>query len=204
MPIFIRLIITFSISLFSIILYKLSPCPLRKSCTLAMVICSVGDIFMVSAPKLGTFSTYIGAGLFVTAHIIYGGGFYNNIKEQKLYIFNSSFRLGFIIMLATVVCLAICEFFLADEKKPIMFVLIILYIFAIGYNVCSMFSYSKHISGLSLILPPAVILFYITDIFIFLDMLGINSELRKYVWYLYPIAQLAIVLFNSPIKNNKE
>ena len=169
----------------------------------AMLLSSVGDIFMVNADKIGQYSTYIGAGLFIAAHIIYGTGFYEDTKAKGKKIFNPSFYVGLALMIISVLWLGYEEFFVASEKKPIMFFLILIYISAIGYNVCSQFSYAGNEKGASMILPPAIIVFYITDIFIFLNMLNINNGLRQYVWFAYPVAQLAIILFNGKFEKKK-
>ncbi len=200
-PIYIRMITTALLSLLAVVLYLVRPCTLRKNCMLAMLVCSLGDVFMVNAGRIGEFSTFIGAGLFIAAHIMYGMGFYQEIKDKKQKIINSNFVVALVIMVSSVIGL-LCFELTASVKKPVMFVLILLYISAIGYNVCSMFSYAGWNKKLSVLLQPAVVLFYITDIFIFFDMLEINSELRKYVWHFYPIAQLVIILCNSSLKRS--
>lgn len=198
MPVYVKMMITAMLSVTAVILYKIFPSDLRKSCMIAMLLSSVGDVFMVNTPKIGEYSTFIGAGFFIAAHIVYGGGFYSEIRKNGNRIMRFPFWLGFGIMLLSAVLLGAAEFTLPEEKKPVMFLLILVYIAAIGYNVCSEFAFSVYEKKLTLILPFSVILFYITDVFIFLNMLGINDSLRQYVWYFYPAAQLMIILFNSP------
>lgn len=203
MPVYVKMMITAMLSVTAVILYKLFPLSLRKSCMIAMLLSSVGDVFMVNTPKIGEYSTFIGAGFFIAAHIVYGRGFYSEIRKKERKITTPFFWAGFIVMLLSAVWLGILEFTGAQEKKPVMFLLILVYIAAIGYNVCSMFAYSGYEKKATFILPPSVILFYITDVFIFLNMLGINNSLRQYVWYFYPVAQLMIILFNSPLKKSE-
>lgn len=203
MPVYAKMIITALLSITAVTIYIKLPCTLRKSCMIAMLLSSAGDVFMVNAPVTGPFSTYVGAGFFIAAHLVYGGGFYGEMKKADTVIINPSFFTGLAIMLLSAAGLGVAEFAGSTGKKPVLFVLILVYIAAIGYNVCSMFSYAENKKGLTFLLPPAVILFYITDVFIFLDMLEINGSLRQYVWWFYPIAQLVIILFNSPFKKEE-
>ena len=103
-------------------------------------------------------------------------------------------------MVLTAAGLGIAAFTVPEKPQTVMFLLILLYIAVIGYNLCSNFAYSFSAKGARLILPLAIVLFYATDIFIFLEMLDITDALRYYVWYGYPPAQLALILFNSPLK----
>lgn len=199
-PDYARMIITFCLSAFSLLMFLIYRSELRKNCMFAMFICSLGDIFMVFRDKIGDFSAFLGAGLFIAAHILYGSGFYKEIRKSNNRISNPGFYCACCLMIISAICLGISEFSGNQPVMPVMFVLILLYIAAIGYNVCSMFSYAYIFKKGAFVLPFAVILFYITDIFIFLDMLQINGTLRQYVWCFYPLAQLCILLFNSPIR----
>lgn len=201
-PDYARMIITFCLSAVSLVLFLVYRHELRKSCMLAMFICSVGDIFMVFRDEIGAFSAFIGAGLFIAAHILYGSGFYKEIKRNKRRIINPGFYIACCLMALSAIWLGVSEFSGKQPAMPVMFALILLYIAAIAYNVCSMFSYAYHFKKSAVVLPFAVTLFYITDIFIFLDMLQINVSLRQYVWCFYPPAQLCILLFNSPLKKS--
>lgn len=203
MPVYIKMMITAMLSVTAVILYVIFPSDLRKNCMIAMLLSSVGDVFMVNTPKTGEYSTFIGAGFFIGAHIVYGGGFCREIRKKGKKVTGFPFYLGLGIMLLSAVLLGVGEFTISAEKKPIMFLLILVYIVAIGYNVCSEFAFSGYEKKLTLILPFSVLLFYITDVFIFLDMLKINDSLRQYVWYFYPVAQLMIILFNSTFTGKK-
>ncbi|MCQ2463799.1 MAG: lysoplasmalogenase family protein [Clostridia bacterium] len=203
MPIFLKVIISVSLSIISVLLFACLKDKSRKGCMAAMLLSTAGDLFMVNIFSLENINTYIGAGFFIAAHIVYVGVFTDNCKKRGYKYFSPGFFTGAAVMLFSVIALSAAEFGFANEKKPVMFCLILIYIAAIGYNLCSQFSYAFSKKGISLILPFAITVFYITDIFIFLNMLDINNDLRQYVWYFYPFAQLAIILFNSDLKKEK-
>lgn len=167
---------------------------------IAMLLSTAGDLFMVNVFSLENINTYIGAALFIAAHIVYAGVFVDRCKLLGYKYFSPGFFCGLSVMVISAVGLAVAEFGFAQEKKPVMFFLILIYVAVIGYNLCSQFTYAFAKTGLALILPFAITVFYATDIFIFLNMLNINNDLRQYVWYFYPFAQLAIILFNSEFK----
>ena len=199
-PIYARMIMTALLSLTAVILFLIFRTSARRDCMTAMLLSSVGDMFMVNVFGLGQFSTYIGAAMFIAAHIVYGGCFLKLSKATGKKYINSGFIVGLVIMIASALLLGVLAFTVPAEPKPIMFALILIYIAAIAYNVCGNFSYGFNAKGIRLILPAAVLVFYVTDVFIFFDMLGINSDLRQFVWYAYPLAQLALILFNSEFK----
>ncbi|MBP9988146.1 MAG: hypothetical protein KBT46_01470 [Ruminococcus sp.] len=202
-PVYLRMIITALLSLISVLMFCIYKTEVRKNVMLAMLLSSVGDVFMVNSASIGVFSTYIGAAIFIAAHLVYGESFRKQIKSVGEKPYNIMFFIGIAIMITSAVVLGVLAFTVADEKKPIMFVLILFYIAAIGYNVCMNFSYAKIAGGTACILPFAILAFYLTDIFIFEDMLNIDHSMRKFVWLIYPEAQLLLILFNSGLKRKK-
>ena len=202
-PVFLRMIITALLSILAVILYAICKTEPRKDAMTAMLLSSVGDVFMVNSASIGEFATYIGAAAFIAAHIVYGECFRKQIKKRNAPFFNPAFIIGGAIMLISAAVLGYLAFTVPEQKKPVMFVLILFYIAAIGYNVCSEFSFAKVFGGIAWLLPFAVLAFYLTDYFIFEDMLNINHSLRQYVWLIYPEAQLLIVLLSSSLKRNK-
>lgn len=202
-PIYLRMIITALLSGVSVLMYGIYKTQIRKYVMIAMLLSSAGDIFMVNSASIGVFSTYIGAALFIAAHLIYGEGFRKQIVHIGGKSGNVMLYIGAAVMVISAVVLGVLAFTVADEKKPIMFVLILFYIAAIGYNLCMNFSYAKISGGTACILPFAILAFYLTDIFIFEDMLNIDHSMRKFVWLIYPEAQLLLILFNSSLKKAK-
>lgn len=202
-PVYLRMIITAVLSVLSVVLYLVYRTEPRKDSMLAMLLSSVGDVLIVNSASIGQLATYFGAAAFIAAHIIYGECFRKQIKKANGKYFNPLFFTGAAVMTVSAVIIGVLAFTVPAEKKPIMFVLILFYIAAIGYNVCSSFSISKVKGGLFGILPAAALAFYLTDIFIFEDMLNIDHNMRQFVWLIYPEAQLCLVLFNSSLKKEQ-
>lgn len=202
-PLYVKLIMTVALSTLSVFLYFRLGGISRKLCMIAMLLSTVGDFFMTDAFGMGSFSTYPGAAFFMAAHVVYGGCFVKAAKEREYKYFGCGFRTGLVFMVLTAAGLGIAAFTVPEKPQTVMFFLILLYIAVIGYNLCSNFAFSFAAKGIYLILPFAIVLFYATDIFIFLEMLNITDALRYYVWYGYPLAQLALILFNSPLKKEK-
>ena len=194
------MIITALLSTLSVVLYFVYRTEPRKDSMLAMLLSSGGDVLIVNSASIGQLATYFGAAAFIAAHIIYGECFRKQISKADGKYFNGLFYSGAVIMAVSAVIIGILAFTKPEEKKPVMFVLILFYIAAIGYNVCSSFSLAKVKGGLFRILPVAALAFYLTDIFIFEDMLNIDHSMRQYVWLIYPEAQLCLVLFNTKLK----
>ncbi len=199
-PLWLKIAMTVFLSALSVLLYFKLRGENRRLCMIAMLLSTVGDFFMTDVFGIGGFSTYPGAAFFMAAHIVYAGCFVKAAKARGIKYFGCGFWTGLVFMVLTAAALGIAAFTVPEEPQPVMFFLILLYIAIIGYNLCSNFAFSFAAKGQYLILPFAIVLFYATDIFIFLEMLGITDALRYYVWYGYPLAQLALILFNSPLK----
>lgn len=195
-----KMIMTAALSCVAVGMYVFLGGRSRRSCMLAMLLSSLGDVFMVDGIINWSLSTYVGAAFFISAHFVYADCFRKNGEERGFKYFGTGFYAGAAFMLLSVVMLAVLELTVPTEKMPLMFGLILIYIAVIGYNLCSGASFGFSAGGMFLVLPAALAVFYITDIFIFLDMLNIEHSLRSYVWYAYPAAQLCLVLFNSEFK----
>lgn len=204
LPQYSKWIMTAILSIIAIVMYLIFKGYLRKQVMIAMILSSLGDIFMTDMFGLGdTISAVPGALFFIIAHFVYGLCF---IKMDRLSGFkykNVGFYVGLAIMVATALALTIVGFTLCSEPAPVMYVLIMVYIAIIGFNVCGNFSYFTQIKGYRMILLPfAIILFYATDLWIFLDMLNVYDKLHHIVWYFYPVAQLILILFCGEFKKD--
>lgn len=202
-PVGAKMIMTALLSLTAIVLYALLGGRSRKECMLAMLLSTVGDIFMVDGVINWEYGVVIGAAAFIAAHFVYAACFKKNIAEAGYEYKNKGFKLGLVLMILSAVSLGILAFTVPEEPVTIMYFGILVYIAVIGYNLCTQFSFAFSAKGIYFILPFAITLFYATDLFIFNDMLNIEHSSIGYVWYGYPLAQLLIVLFNSPLKKEK-
>ena len=199
-PLYVKIIMTVALSAIAVFLFLRLGGQSRRLCMIAMLLSTVGDFFMTDVFGIGSFSTYPGAAFFMAAHVVYGGCFAKALKEKGGRYFGCGFWTGLVFMVPTAAGLGIAAFTIPEKPQTVMFLLILLYIAVIGYNLCSNFAFSFAEKGQYLVLPFAIILFYATDIFIFLEMLNVTDAMRYYVWYGYPLAQLALILFNSPLK----
>lgn len=202
-PLYVKIIMTVTLSALAVFLYFRLGGASRKLCMIAMLLSTVGDFFMTDTFGIGSFSTYPGAAFFMAAHMVYAGCFVKAAKDSGYKYFGCGFWTGLILMVLTAAGLGVAAFTVPEKPQTVMFFLILLYIAVIGYNLCSNFAFSFAAKGKYLILPFAIVLFYATDIFIFLEMLDITDALRYYVWYGYPLAQLALILFNSPLSRQE-
>lgn len=203
MPASVKIIMTALLSLTAIALFVFLGGMSRRDCMIAMLLSTVGDLFMIDGVIDLPVSTYVGAAFFMAAHVVYAGCFMKKSKAQGFEYKNKGFKLGLAIMLVSAAVLGVLAFTVPEEPIAVMFFLILIYIAVIGYNLCSQFSFAFSAKGIYFILPFAITLFYATDLFIFNDMLNIEHTTRNLVWYGYPLAQLLIILFNSPLKKEK-
>lgn len=199
-PLSAKLAMTFVLSATAVALFIWLGGKYRKQCMIAMLLSTCGDLFMVDDfIPLGDYGTYIGAAFFIAAHIVYGLCF-RQMSRQSGYKTNClGLYLGIAVMAASTIVLTVFNF-LAAEPAIIMFVLILVYIAVIGFHLVENFVFSFSARGISYILAFAVLIFYLSDVFIFLNMLGISDALRDYVWFVYPVAQLLLIVFNSPLR----
>ena len=192
-----KLIISFSLSILAIVLFLIFKGEQRKKCMYAMLLCTVGDVFMVNTFNLGSFNTYIGAAFFMAAHVIYGLCFLQSSKAKNYKIANKGFVIGIIISGLAAIVLGILAFTIPSEPQIVMYMLILIYLSIIAFNLVSQFSYAVAEGKIRKLLIVAMSLFLISDFVIFLSMLYITPEYNDFVWATYAPAQLLIILFNS-------
>jgi len=200
MNLYVKLTITVLLSLTSVILYLNSKTKLRRFIMIAMLLSTVGDFFMTDAFGIGASSTIPGALFFMAAHLVYGFAFMRRSYKMGFKRKSLGTYIGLGIMIISTIVLGILAFTIPEEKDVVWFILILLYISVIGFNLVCNFNYSyqrKDIYGLLLMI--GITLFYATDYWIFLEMLYITPVMMKYVWYFYPIAQLMLILFSERI-----
>lgn len=198
-PLWTKLVATFTLSIIAIVLYLLN----RKSkqrllCMIAMIACSVGDIFMTNTFKINDMvSTIIGATSFIVGHLFYANMFYVMKKKSKL--LNKGFYIGLLLGLIPIIIMDILGFVLVDEPNTLYLICVPFYVLVISIHIACNFSYGFDKKDYkSIILAFAVTLFYVTDIWIFLYMFKLAPKsLQDCVWHFYPLAQLLIIIFSD-------
>lgn len=201
--IYVKLAMTLALSALSIILFCVFKGKAKKKCMIAMILSTCGDLFMTNIigipEEYELVNTAVGAAFFIAAHLIYADCFRGQIKEKGYNIFNGGLIFGISIMILSwaILTALMCDM---TDFKALMFPLVTIYIIIIGINLSINFSYSFSAKGINYLNAVGIFIFYFSDIFIFLDMWCDYTLLHNYVWYVYPIGQLLLLLFNSPLK----
>jgi len=205
----IKMLATGLLSLIAIVLFLLNKkSKARKLIMIAMILCSIGDVFMTNLFKInGTVSMAIGASAFIAGHLFYAQSNRVLVKQNNGKVLNPGFYIGWAVALVPEITMIIMSFTpLASEPTFILYAIFVpLYVIMIGVHISYNFSYSYTIkSWRSILMAFGVTLFYVTDIWIFLNMYNI-CDIESAIWHFYPVAQLMIILFAVPIlkKENK-
>lgn len=191
-----KLIISFALSATSVGLFVKFRGEERKLCMIAMLLSTVGDLFMTDTFHMGAASTYPGAAGFILAHIVYAICFTKASKRKGYKIANKGMGAGIALTLAVVAVLTILMFKVTGSVQGMYFPLLA-YLAIIGVNLCCQFSYAVNEKGRRYWLIVGMTLFIISDMVVFLPMLNISPEYNDFVWATYAPAQLLIILFNS-------
>lgn len=197
-----KVVLSFILSITSIIMYIKFRGTNRKLCMFAMLSSTMGDIFMTDILSIGASSTYFGAVFFILAHIIYALCFILASNRKHYNYFNIGFYIGLIIVVITIALLTILMF-IKTGKMQGMYIPLLAYLLFIGFNLVSQYSYAYSESHERLLLMVGMLLFIISDFLVFLPMLNICEESMRYndyIWFTYVPAQLLIILFNSKLK----
>lgn len=195
-----KIIISCLLSATSVGLYLIYKGEERKRCMFAMILCTLGDFFMVDMFGLGDVSTYPGAALFMLGHVVYGLCFIKASKRKGYTIINKGFKLGVGFVIAVAVVLGVLAFTIPSKPQTVMFFLILIYVAVIGFNLACQFSYAYSEKGSRYWLSVGMSLFLISDFIIFLNMLDVMPAQNDLVWATYIPAQALIILFNSDFK----
>jgi len=201
-PLWIKLTMSIALSIFSIVLYLIRKNKIRHISMVFMVLSTIGDIFMTDSLHIGDASLYPGAGSFILGHILIGLFYIYYSKKNNYKYLNKGFNIGLILTIVLVIIIEVLAFVVPSTPHVLFSILIAIYMIIIGFNMVGAFSLSYSRGDKYKILPISLVLFLLTDIWIFLNMLDIYLYVQQFVWYFYPIAQLGIILSieNIPIK----
>ena len=187
------------LSLLAVILFLRNQREERKLCMAAMILSSIGDVFMTDVLKLGAAGTVPGAAFFILAHMVYAVCFFRAGKRNHCRFVNHGFMAGVCLTVSSAVLLTVLMFAITGHMQE-MYIPILGYLLFIGVNLISQFFYGFSRKGKFYFLPAAMTLFLISDLLVFLPMLSIVQESVIYdlvIWMFYLPAQLLIILFNS-------
>ena len=195
-----KVVCSILLSLLAVILFLRSRREERKLCMTAMILSSIGDVFMTDVLKLGASGTVPGAAFFILAHIVYAVCFFRAGKRNRCRIVNNGFIAGVCLTVFSAVLLTVLMLVKTGQVQT-MYVPLLGYLAFVGINLISQFSYGFSRKGSYYFLPAAMTLFLISDFLVFLPMLAVVRESVIYnlvIWMCYLPAQLLIILFNSP------
>lgn len=199
-----KVIISILLSAMSVVLYCTLRGKLRKQCMIAMLLCTVGDVFMVNLFPIGEASTFIGAAFFMAGHVVYGTGFLRALKRSGRPVKNRGLISGVVLTVFSAVLLGVLAFTVPEKPQTLMYFLILIYIAVIGYNLALQFSYAHAEKGLRYLIALGMGLFLLSDFVIFLNMLDVTPAHNDFVWATYIPAQALVLLFCDRLKQQKQ
>jgi len=184
-------------SLLALILALAFPTPARWLCFAAMLLSSVGDIFLMHLPVIERNLSnhfYYGAASFMVAHVLYALCYALLIRQSGAAILNP----GAVIMIMIAAVLAAWFIFTAcAQGRTGQLALILVYIVMIALSCMTVFSYawSQGFSNLLALLAAAgAVSFFVSDLFIGLGMVTGVTRYDHLIWWYYPIGQILLIL----------
>lgn len=191
-------VLTILLSLTALLSAIIQPSIGRWLCFAAMILSSIGDIFLMRFMGLNRiFPNYFlwGAASFMIAHIIYTLSYRSLAASKSLSFFNGGVVLAAIIAL----CGLIYVLYTCHQRNNYSnFILVTVYLFIICINCASIFSYAwasfpKH--PWTIFAAIGALSFFISDFIIGIGMLAGVNRYDHLIWWFYPIGQILIILF---------
>jgi len=188
------------LSLFGILLALAFRTQDRLLAMLAMIISTLGDTVLMnfrSLPQKLPFPYfYLGAGLFILAHLVYLIAFDSVLARKGLSLVNAGFWMGIALAAAAAFFLAVL-FLRTNRAVPaLMIAVCALYLVIITANCAVICSYAFSVKSWQSLAALGAVSFFLSDYIIGLEKLMLLSTpaLQKWVWILYPIGQFFILL----------
>ena len=188
------LVLTVLLSAFALALAAVSSSTVRWLCFAAMLMSSIGDIFLMHFQVIerhvpNDFAA--GAGCFMLAHLLYTACFGRKISAAGFGYFNG----GTAAALAIAAGCLIYFLFVCGNRSQLPLALI--YLAIILLNCATVFSYawSRGIgSPLALLAAVGAVCFLASDLVIGLGVLVNEHRFDYLIWWLYPIGQILLIV----------
>jgi len=184
-------------SLLAFVLAVCFPAPARWLCAAAMILSSVGDIFLMHLPVIEKNIPnhfYIGAGFFMVAHVLYALCYLRLIRQSGAASMNPGAGIMLLIAAAMAVWFVCCARALGRmDQLP----LILVYIAMISLDCTMIFSYAWSQgwgNPCALLAAVGAVSFFLSDLIIGLDMVMGITRCNDLIWWLYPIGQILMIL----------
>lgn len=189
-------VLTVLMSLYALVLAVLHPSQARLLCLAAMLMSSVGDIFLMRFKGLDRiFPNYfvIGAAFFMAAHLLYMGCYALKIRQSGAPFWNGG------VIAAAAIALACFVYFTgvcARRHDFSSYPLALAYLVVITLNCACIFSYSfsafaAHPAAIAA--AAGALSFLLSDLIIGLGMLAGINRYDDLIWWLYPVGQVLII-----------
>ncbi len=191
--------LTLSLSALALMLACLFPSPDRIVACCAMLLSTLGDIVLMNLK--GYFQGlpfpyfYLGASLFILAHLVYSAAYLIKITSLGYTLINAGFIAALILILAVFLAVTL----LALRRKPFdlpLYLVCTLYLLIIGASCAIICSFAYASASLASLAAIGALSFFLSDLIIGLDRLAHIAPKNpdRYIWTLYPIGQLLILL----------
>lgn len=187
-------VLTVFMSLLAIVLALIFRTTDRRLCLCAMLLSSVGDIFLMNFRNLSEWVPnyfYVGAGFFMAAHIFYILTFHSLIKAGGYSLINPGFFVALVLGAAAFL------YFTMNMTDKTIYALAIVYLVIITANCSVIFSYawsSFSARPLSILAAAGALSFFLSDAIIGLGKLMDVNQFNYLIWWLYPIGQILLII----------
>ena len=188
------LVLTLLLSASALALALAFSSPARWLCFAAMLMSSVGDIFLMHFKVIErNIPNYfvVGAAFFMLAHLLYTACFGLKIREQGSAYINGG---TFAALIIAAVCLL---YFVSICKNKSQLPLAVVYLVIITLNCMTVFSYawSRGWSDpLAILAAVGAASFLASDLVIGFGLLANIHRYDYLIWWLYPIGQLLLII----------
>ncbi len=161
----------------------------------------IGDVIMALDVS---WRVYVGGSAFFVEHLVYIVMLILLIKKEKIDLFkNVGFYIGVAFFAISTITLEVLAFTMVEKQNVAMAILVGVYLLGLSANLALNFAYSYKKKGTYYLFALGMLIFFITDIWVFLGALKINKDASSLVWYFYPIGQLLLILFNNDLVFDK-
>ena len=193
------MVLTFLLSLTAVILAAGFRTRDRWLCMAAMLLSTVGDIFMDNFMDIGSKIPippfFVGAAFFILAHIVYIFAFSSLIRAREYTLVNPGFWAAIVFVLACGV-FVIAKSLSGGSVNWGMMLLCVVYMCIIGTNCAFISSFAWSVKSIRSLAALGALSFFLSDLIIGVEALtGYTTDfLWGMIWWLYPIGQFFIIL----------
>ena len=190
-------VLTMLLSLTALISALIKPSTARWLCFAAMLMSSVGDIFLMRFKGLDRiFPNYFiwGAAAFMVAHIIYALSYRSLSLSRGIGFLNGGVVLAALMLVAS---LAYALYACIRSHDYSNLPLAAIYLLIISVNCAFIFSYAWGAfpkRPWTILAAVGAVSFFISDFIIGLGMLSNISRYNHLIWWYYPIGQILLLI----------